>query len=92
MWVISSFWKLKLEDEGVLISLEHTTCTCTKALSDVCERPCVHKILMLVVSRLNVWAPVNLRCLATGVTFPILFAPEEPFETMDETRANTTYP
>lgn len=41
MQVINPFWKLKLlEDERVLMFLEHTVFLYTKALSDARERPC----------------------------------------------------
>lgn len=59
MRVINPFWTLKpLEDERVLMFLEHTVFTYTKALNDTWERPCVARLwYSLTASTLNVCGP-----------------------------------
>lgn len=68
MQVINPFWKLKLEDERVLMFSEDTVLTYTKALSGTWERPCAAWLwYCLTASTLNVWDPCGQESLFPSV-------------------------
>lgn len=98
MQVINPFWKLKpLEDERVLMFLEHTVFLYMKALGDARERPCV--------ARLWFYPTASSECLgphrtlgACGQESLFLFClllshlNKEPLETMAEAPADPADP